>query len=177
MHNADILYYVIELFVLQCQFSSFARNFAWSKYIVPLWICLQGVQTLFWKFSQILKSSVDLCTRPDRRCLPLASHCVIKVNCSSAKEATKTKESKLCLAGKEGGNYKSDRFSRFCTNQNLHGVCLFRLYVPQNHIPILGFYTKNSPLNSWSPHFMITIWNQKSQNAGTPCIQRGPCLT
>ena len=33
--------------------------------------------------------------------------------------------------------------------------------------PILGFYTKKSPRNSWSPHFRITIWYQKSQNAGT----------
>ena len=36
--------------------------------------------------------------------------------------------------------------------------------------PILGFYSKNSPRNSWSPHFMITPWNQKSRNAGTSCI-------
>ena len=35
--------------------------------------------------------------------------------------------------------------------------------------PILRFYTKNSPQNSWSPHFMITLWNQKSRNAGTSC--------
>ena len=35
--------------------------------------------------------------------------------------------------------------------------------------PILGFYIKKSPWNSWSSHFMITLWNQKSQNAGTPC--------
>ena len=35
--------------------------------------------------------------------------------------------------------------------------------------PILGFYTKNSPRNSWSPHFRITIWYQKSRNAGTSC--------
>ena len=33
----------------------------------------------------------------------------------------------------------------------------------------LGFYTKNSPRNSWSPHFMIALWNQKSRNAGTSC--------
>jgi hypothetical protein len=30
-------------------------------------------------------------------------------------------------------------------------------------------YTKNSPRNSWSPHFMIALWNQKSQNAWTSC--------
>ena len=36
--------------------------------------------------------------------------------------------------------------------------------------PILGFYTKNSPRNSWSSHFMITLWNQKSRNVRTPCI-------
>ena len=35
--------------------------------------------------------------------------------------------------------------------------------------PILGFYTKNSPRNSWSSHFMITLWNQKSRNVRTPC--------
>ena len=35
--------------------------------------------------------------------------------------------------------------------------------------PILRFYTKNNPQNSWSPHFMITLWNQKSRNAGTSC--------
>ena len=35
--------------------------------------------------------------------------------------------------------------------------------------PILGFYTKNSPRNSWSPHFRITIWYQKSRNVGTSC--------
>ena len=38
--------------------------------------------------------------------------------------------------------------------------------------PILGFYTKNSPRNSWSPHFRITIWYQKSRNAGTSCINQ-----
>ena len=37
--------------------------------------------------------------------------------------------------------------------------------------PILRFYTKNSPRNSWSPHFTITLWNQKSRDAGTSCIQ------
>ena len=37
--------------------------------------------------------------------------------------------------------------------------------------PILGFYTKNSPQNSWSPHFRITIWYQKSRNVGTSCIK------
>ena len=31
--------------------------------------------------------------------------------------------------------------------------------------PILGFYTKNSPRNSWSSHFMITLWNQKSRTS------------
>ena len=36
--------------------------------------------------------------------------------------------------------------------------------------PIFRFYTKNSPRNSWSPLFMITLWNQKSWNAGTSCI-------
>ena len=35
----------------------------------------------------------------------------------------------------------------------------------------MGFYTKHSPRNSWSPHFMITFWAQKSRNAGTPCIR------
>ena len=30
----------------------------------------------------------------------------------------------------------------------------------------LGFYAKNSPRNSWSPYFIITHRNQKSQNAG-----------
>ena len=34
---------------------------------------------------------------------------------------------------------------------------------------VLRFYSKNSPRNSWSLHFMITLWNQKSQNAGTSC--------
>ena len=33
------------------------------------------------------------------------------------------------------------------------------------------FYTKNSPWNSWFPHFMILLWNQKSRNAGTFCIK------
>ena len=70
---------------LQCQFSSFASTLYLCEFVN-----LQVSQTLLWKFSQILKSSVNLCTRPDRRCLPLASHCVIKVNCSSAKEATKS---------------------------------------------------------------------------------------
>ena len=37
--------------------------------------------------------------------------------------------------------------------------------------PILGFYTKNSPRNSWSSHFMITFWNQKSRNVRTPCTR------
>ena len=31
----------------------------------------------------------------------------------------------------------------------------------------LGFYTKNGPQNSWSPYFVITLWNQKSRNAET----------
>ena len=35
--------------------------------------------------------------------------------------------------------------------------------------PFWGFYTKNSPRNSWSPHLMITLWNQKSRNEGTSC--------
>ena len=35
---------------------------------------------------------------------------------------------------------------------------------------ILEFYTKNSPRNSWSPHFMITLLNQKSQNGGGPPV-------
>ena len=37
---------------------------------------------------------------------------------------------------------------------------------------ILGFYTKNSPRNSWSPNFRITIWYQKSRNVGTSCIHQ-----
>ena len=37
--------------------------------------------------------------------------------------------------------------------------------------PILGFYTKNSPRHSWSSHFMITFWNQKSRNVRTPCTR------
>ena len=45
---------------------------------------------------------------------------------------------------------------------------------------ILEFYTKNSPRNSWSPYFRITIWYQKSRNAGTSCIvifsYLSPCL-
>ena len=32
--------------------------------------------------------------------------------------------------------------------------------------PNLRFYTKNSPRNSRSPHFMITLWYQKARNAG-----------
>ena len=36
--------------------------------------------------------------------------------------------------------------------------------------PFFGFYTKNSPRNSWSPHFMITYWNQKSRNTGTSVL-------
>ena len=36
---------------------------------------------------------------------------------------------------------------------------------------IFRFYTKNGPWNSLSPHFMITLWNQKSRNAGTSCIK------
>ena len=35
---------------------------------------------------------------------------------------------------------------------------------------ILEFYSINGPLNSWSPHFMITLWNQKTWHAGTSCI-------
>ena len=34
----------------------------------------------------------------------------------------------------------------------------------------MRFYTKNSPPNSWSLHFMITFRNQKSRNVRTPCI-------
>ena len=37
--------------------------------------------------------------------------------------------------------------------------------------PILRFYSKNSPGNSLSLHFMIALWNQKSQNVGTSCIK------
>ena len=33
--------------------------------------------------------------------------------------------------------------------------------------PILGFYNTNSPQNSWSLHFMITLWNLKSRNVRT----------
>ena len=29
--------------------------------------------------------------------------------------------------------------------------------------------TTLTPQNSWSPHFIITLWNQKSRNAGTSC--------
>ena len=36
--------------------------------------------------------------------------------------------------------------------------------------PILGYYTKRSPRNSWSPHFMIILWIQKSRNVGNSCI-------
>jgi hypothetical protein len=36
--------------------------------------------------------------------------------------------------------------------------------------PILEFYSKKRPRNPWSQHFMITLWNQKSQNTGTTCI-------
>ena len=42
----------------------------------------------------------------------------------------------------------------------------------------MRFYAKNSPRNSWSSHFMITIWNQKSRNARTPCTRLfGHCIT
>ena len=32
---------------------------------------------------------------------------------------------------------------------------------------ISSVYNINSPWNSWSPHFMITLWNQKSRNVVT----------
>ena len=102
---------------------------------------LQGSQALFWKFSQMLKSSVNLCTRPDRRCLPLASHSVIKVNCSSAKEATKSQS-----YVSQGGRGATINQIGFCTNQNLHSVCVFRLYVPQNHITCIKYDVEKDSL-------------------------------
>ena len=52
-------------------------------------------------------------------------------------------------------------------NQNLAKRCSKRGLL-KFFGPILGFYTKNSPQNSWSSHVMITVWNQKSRNVRTP---------
>ena len=45
---------------------------------------------------------------------------------------------------------------------------------------ILEFYSINGLLNSWSPHFMITLWNKKSRNVGIPVsaneIPKNTCI-
>ena len=41
------------------------------------------------------------------------------------------------------------------------------LYNSWTHFEV---YTKTSSWNSWTPHFIITILDQKSRNAGTSCI-------
>ena len=63
-------------------------------------------------------------------------------------------------------SFKNQNFAKRCSKRGLL----------KNFGPILGFYTKNSPRNSWSPNFRITIRNQKSWNAGTSCIHKEDLL-
>ena len=74
-------------------------------------------------------------------------------------------------------NQKSRNVGTSCIRRRSRKKCdrciylAYRIWVTQGQMPF-NETNKKHPQNSWSPHFRITLWNQKSRNAGTSCTKR-----